>query len=556
MKSSAAIAARQLAVLAVPAAVAALLAACGGGSDTPPPATPTPAPPPPPITLAVKGTAATGAAMANAAIKVSCATGSATATAGANGTFSVSITNGALPCVLTATSSDGATELHSVAAGTGHADTTANVTPLSELLVARLAGTDPKAFVTAFGATTPIAAADVTAAQTALLQTLTAAGLDTTSVGDIVGGALTAGSGTGYDGVLDKLKVAVATAGSTLAELTSAVASTSKLGSDTGTSTVGTVLAPAVADCAGLKTGALRLLDFSNGSNRVVQVDATALTAVDRGAKYTLKRNAACDYSLNDTAATRVLVSRSGIAALVQGSGLAGNVMVAIPEQKLDVAAVAGSYARLQYGGTTFDPVVGDFGDIEFAADGQNGVSMNCPTGYGACLKDTQTKGKLVANAGGGFDYVQNGASQGRVFGFRNASGRMLLVGIDSSGRFVALAAKDKLALPTVGRVASFWQFSINSAGLSAVTEDANTVTAVDATANTATRKFTSDSHSDTIGFNTPFDGNRYRATNACTSSTGGAFNCNGVVQLPYGGFVLSVSSVASKHFLSVSIDK
>jgi hypothetical protein len=550
MKTSAPRLARQLAVLALPAA----LAACGGGgsNDTPAPAPPAPVA----TTLALKGTAATGAAMANAAIKISCATGSATATAATNGTFSASITNGALPCVLTATSSDGATELHSVAAGTGHADTTANVTPLSELLVARLAGTDPKAFVTAFSATTAISATDVTAAQTALLQTLTAAGIDTTNVSDIVSGTLAAGSGTGYDGVLDKLKATVASAGTTLADLTTAIASTAKLGSDTGKSTVGTVLAPAVSDCSGLKSGTLRVLDFSDASNNLVQLDATALTATLAGTKYTLRKNAACDYTANDPASTRVLVSRSGVAVLLRGSGLTGNVIVAIPEQKLDVAAVAGNYDRVQYNQDAFDPVVGDFGDTVFAADGQNGLSMNCPKGYGACVQDTQSKGKLVANANGGFDYVENGVSQARLFGFRNAAGRVLLVGMDADGTFTALLAKEKLALPAVDRVSAFWQFSITSTGLSAVTEESNTVTAVDATAGTVTRKFASDSHTDTLSFNTPFDGTRYRATNGCSSATGGAFSCNGVVQLPFGGFVVTVSSVPTKRFLNVSIDK
>ncbi|MCE4536757.1 Ig-like domain-containing protein [Pelomonas sp. P7] len=539
---------RRFALLALPAA----LAACGGGSSDSAPAPSTPVS----TTLTLKGTAATGAAMANAAVKVSCATGTATATAGANGSFTVSITNGALPCVLTATSSDGATELHSVAAGTGQAETTANITPLSELLVARLAGTDPKSFVASFTATTPISTADVTTAQTALLQTLTAAGVDTTTVGDIVGGALTAGSGTGYDGVLDKLKATVTSAGTTLADLTAAVASTSKLGSATGTSTIGTVLAPAVPDCSGMKSGTLRVVDFSNGSSSLVQVDAVALTATLGGTKYTLTKTAACGYKLNDAAATRVLVSRSGIAVLLQGSGLSGNVLVAVPEQKLDVAAVAGSYDRVQYNQAAFDATVGEFGDTEFAADGQNGVSMNCPQGYGACVKDTQSKGKLVANANGGFDYVENGVSQARVFGFRNASGRMLLIGAEADGTFIALASKDKLALPAVDKATAYWQFTVNTAGLSAITEDSNTVTAVDTAANTATRKFASDSHTDTVSFNTPFDGTRYRAASGCKSSTGGAFNCNGVVQLPFGGFVMTVSSVPTKHFLTVSIDK
>ena len=169
------------------------LAACGGGGDS----ASTPTPPPVAAALKMTGTAAVGAPMANAAIQVACSAGNATTTADANGVYTITITDGALPCVITATSSDGQTELHSVAAGTGQADTTANVTPLSELLVAQLSGGDPKSFVASFTSSTTIAPADVSAAQTALLQTLTAAGVDTAAVGNIVSGAITAGSGTG-----------------------------------------------------------------------------------------------------------------------------------------------------------------------------------------------------------------------------------------------------------------------------------------------------------------------------------------------------------------------
>ncbi|HJV63656.1 MAG TPA: hypothetical protein VJ743_22095 [Albitalea sp.] len=525
------------------------LAACGGGSDSSPPAAPTV------TSLRVTGTAAVGAAMPGASVSVTCASGSGTATADANGVYTVSITNGALPCVLTATSSDGLTQLHSVAPGTGHADTTANITPLSELLVARLAGTDPAAYVAAFTGTTPIAAADVSAAQAAVLQTLTASGVDVSAVSDIVGGSITAGSASGYDGALDGLQAALVIAGTTLDELSTAVSTTSSAGASTSTSTVATVLAPAAADCPGLKSGTLRVLDFVNGGNGLVQVDATALTATMGGATYTLTKNASCDYTLNDSAATRVLVARSGIAVLLQGSGASGVGGVAFPDQTLDVAALAGTYDRVQYG-STIDAEAGDFGTTVFAADGSNGLSVNCPLGYGNCVEDTLPKGTLVANPAGGFDYMENGASQARVFGFRNASGRNLLIAQAPDGTIVVLAAQNALALPAVGKVSSFWQFTVNGAGLGAVSSDSSTVTAVDATAKTAVRQFASDSHFDTLGFDSPFAGTRYRATNACTTAAGGALNCNGVVQLPYGGIVLSVSAVSTKHFMTVSIDK
>lgn len=99
------------------------LAACGGGSDDVAP----------PAQLTITGTSAVGAALAGAAIAVTCSTGSGTATSGADGTFSASIGNGKGPCVLTATK--GATVLRSVTPGAG----VANITPLTDMLTDYLA---------------------------------------------------------------------------------------------------------------------------------------------------------------------------------------------------------------------------------------------------------------------------------------------------------------------------------------------------------------------------------------------------------------------------------
>ena len=101
----------------------AALAACGGGSDDAAPAAP----------LTITGTSAVGAALAGAAIAVTCSTGSATATSGADGTFSASISAGKGPCILTATK--GATVLRSVTPGAG----VANITPLTDMLTDYLA---------------------------------------------------------------------------------------------------------------------------------------------------------------------------------------------------------------------------------------------------------------------------------------------------------------------------------------------------------------------------------------------------------------------------------
>ena len=131
------------------------LAGCGGSDDSPstPPApapAPTPAPPPPPTAITVAGTAVKGAALAGAAISVKCAAGNGTTTAAATGAYTVTLTGGALPCVVKAAGTDGTT-YHSVVPGRGDTGAfTANVSPLTEMVVARLAELQPADLFTRF----------------------------------------------------------------------------------------------------------------------------------------------------------------------------------------------------------------------------------------------------------------------------------------------------------------------------------------------------------------------------------------------------------------------
>ncbi|WP_067060805.1 hypothetical protein [Roseateles chitosanitabidus] len=536
----------------------ALLIACGGGGDTVNKNVQVvPVIPPPPTTssLVIKGTAATGAPMANAAIKLSCAKGSATATATTAGAFTATITDGALPCVLTATSADGKTELHSLAAGTsnGNANVTINVTPLSELLIAHLSGGDPKAFVAGFGSGTAIATSDVAAAQIALLAALRAAGLDITTVSDIVGGAITAGSGVGYDSVLDKLGAMLTDAGVSLADLSAAVSGTARIGIDTNHAAVGTVLARAATDCPALKGGPLRLIDLTSGTAQLMTLDPAKLTVSNGTASYTLVKNAACDYSVPSLMNARVLVARSGIAVFFVGSGKTGWVGVAFPEQRLDLSALAATYNTVSYSNVA----AGGFGDTVFATDGRNGLSHNCTT-LKDCVADTQAKGQLVPNAGGGFDYANDPrGSQARVFAYRTLSGKPMMIALRNDHTVTVMTKQEPLALPALNRVAAYWQFNANQYGVFPAVVDTNTVTSVDPAASTVTRLFSSDLHTDAVVYNTPFPGMRHRDGASCAPVKGGYVSCNSAVHLPFGGMQLSVSAEPSKViFMTVVVDK
>ena len=98
------------------------LVACGGGHDSgnAPGAT-------------VSGTAAVGAALANASVVLTCKNGSGSATANANGAYSATFAFDG-PCAISAT--NGSIKINSFAAGAG----TFNVTPLTQLLLSYLAG--------------------------------------------------------------------------------------------------------------------------------------------------------------------------------------------------------------------------------------------------------------------------------------------------------------------------------------------------------------------------------------------------------------------------------
>jgi hypothetical protein len=95
------------------------LVACGGGGSSP--------------KGTIGGTAAVGAAMANATIQLSCMSGSGSTTSNSSGAYSATFTFTG-PCLITATS--GSTVLNSLASGAG----TYNVTPLTQLLLSYLAG--------------------------------------------------------------------------------------------------------------------------------------------------------------------------------------------------------------------------------------------------------------------------------------------------------------------------------------------------------------------------------------------------------------------------------
>jgi len=184
-------------LLATSGAVAAVLAACGGGGGEGP---------------MLSGLAATGAAMANASITVKCTTGSAiTGTTGADGSFNLPLGDRTAPCLVQVTK--GSVTLHSFASASGRI----NVTPLTDMVVARALGGRPADAFGTFNAATGNTIQSGLAAAKNYAKTQITALAGSAPSGDLLTGAFKVGDAD--DVILDKLKVALTAAGKSYDDL-------------------------------------------------------------------------------------------------------------------------------------------------------------------------------------------------------------------------------------------------------------------------------------------------------------------------------------------------
>jgi hypothetical protein len=176
--------------------------------------------------------AATGAGIANASVTAKCATGTPlTGTTDANGSYNLVLDGRTLPCMVQVTGGTPSVTLHSFAQAAGRV----NITPVTDLIVAKALGSDP---ATAF---TGYVAANGTTIETGLAAAKTYV---STQINAITGGTIAdplTGAfsvGDADDKVLDALGNAMSAAGKTIAHLRTAAQS-----GDTLTGTVPAYLA-------------------------------------------------------------------------------------------------------------------------------------------------------------------------------------------------------------------------------------------------------------------------------------------------------------------------
>jgi len=540
-------------------AVSVALIGCGG-SDGSGGSTPTPTP----TSITIAGTAVKGAPLASAAVTVKCGTGTGATTTAADGAYTVEITSGALPCVVEVVAGDGTT-YHSLVSGTGNTGTfTANVSPLTEMVVAQFSAAAPATFFSAFGSSSTVPTTDVAAAnsyvQTAMAGLADLAGINSLTDTLVVGNTL--------DQKIDAVVAGLAAAGLTVTQVTTVI-----VANPAAPSVVAFPLAAAATDCAWLKSGKYRIIDRESVDPKSrfesIQINATTLTVINGENDVTaFTSDGDCQFSINDPEGTlKVLVSSGGMLVVhFQSKTVATDraVILGVPEQTLPVSEFAGTWNV-----ASWEPVsianAGSIvaGNVEITVDatGQITATKQC-VGLSACASGSAPFAKFVTNATGGFDLVEEGAVVGRLFLFKTTTGRKAAILLDGENSLAIAVPKDTLTLPAVGAVTSFRNLQINgNNSVSPLTEDSNTITAVDPVAKTATRLFASNNRVDTLTYDKPRDGLRYRMGNSCTIDNVLTIPaCAEVVQVPLLGMgitmTLSAAPQPTQQFYQWSVIK
>lgn len=503
--------------------------------------------------LTITGTAATGDALADATVTAKCAgNGGGTAVVNAKGKFSLNAT-GQLPCVLEVPVQTMGTKLHG-ALVKGRA---ANLTPLTELALARVAGGSAALLFDNFDAA---AQAKLTAKNlSAALQALRDAFEDQVKLSGSDAFTTSFAINDAYDRKLDDVMDTLTRARTTLFEVGRALAA-----SGATPETVGTLLQPAAATCHGLRTGNYRVINprATDEAGTLVKANAETMRVTVPGstAPAPLTDQGNCNFLLSPLpgAFARLVVAPSGLGVLAMPTTFAGATFntgaVVIPEQKLPLSELAGNWNVLQYARSAGSQALQSaVYSLSITAKGAVKVSSLC-TGL-TCSPGMPQTTQLRPNSKGGFTLDILG-TQARVFAFKAADGRVsLAMNMPGITGMAVAARQEALVLPPVSAVSRFWDFSVNSNG--AATPLASfemTITGTDAEAGSITRTRTGDNRVDTQFLNQPLTGLRYRNTNACTLD-GSPWKCDGSVTLPLSGTGMTVYvGLAPASFLGVSI--
>ncbi len=559
-----------------------LLAGCGGDRDLSAPQSPI-------GPSAVSGTAAAGAAIAGGTVEIRCWVGAASTITAADGSYQTPMPQDAeWPCVLRVTASDGS-KLHSVLAPD---ESTANITPVTELVVTRLAKGDAADYFDAFDevAAEELYFTDIAAEADAVVAILAAAGVDfgpDTTVSVLTGELVAAHGGqpgNAYDQKLDELAAKLAASGTTLAILADEVARSAPTDAQAGLSSRPALasellLAPTAPNCLALRSGSYRWLVLASGgvSTDVVTLNAATLTlTASSGAVDQWSANGDCAFTTG--AGQPAVVSQAGVAVVRVAAGAGFASALLFPEQVLrdgegapdaaaNVAQLAGNWNDIALQRAPGGGSVG-LRTSTFTLNGAGSVRAltTCSAATSGCqtlpLDDLPAISFAYDATDGGFNVVNaTEGSSARAFAYRAGGGELMLVTLSADGQLAFGTRQLAASLPAAGSVQLSWMLALDS-GLSApasFVDGDSSVASVDEVQMSYELTAvigTGLSRPESILLNQPRDGYLYRPRQTVTDSHGAPSVVSEQVWLPLLGMGLMPLGGVADNGLTLSVDK
>lgn len=536
------------------------LGACGGGGGSSTPQTSTS------TTLSISGTAASATStesggvttpLATKTVTAKCAAGSNTQTTGTDGAFTVTVSNATLPCILEAPV-DSSTTLHSAvtAASTSGstATATANITPITEMIVAAATGTAPATLAANFdsAAQAKLTSTALTTATTSVKTVLTSAGATVNDASPIT---------TTYSATSSADVAAVQTALTNAQTTTAAISS--GLAAGGSTAAVSQALQPASPTCSYLHTGDFTTFQVATHNlPRSLHLDAVTLAGTYSDAtalQLTPVNGSPCAFSSAD--GTLVRIGPSGIIATLTPVSGGYHAGFGVPKQDIPLSELAGQWNGLSINTETGLPPYNSWSfTMTLDSAGKITDAQNCGS-TGPCTPFTYFLNlpAMTTHPNGGYQIVTTDDAS-RVLPHKTASGRLAIFNINmDDGSFVMMAPVRALSLPaTTDAPTAYTRVTLDANGIATQSSDVSTIHSVDTASNSYTRILSSSpTVISTQQLDTPRTGMRFQP-NAATTTSGSAttVNQNLLLPIPGTGITSYLNLTNTAQVLGFSINK
>jgi hypothetical protein len=470
--------------------------------------------------LVISGTVATGAALVNATVTAKCSAGQGTGVSSAQGTYSIRILDGALPCIISAVSADALTKLNSAIEDSGDRAVTANVSTLTQLVFDQVNAQANGALIDNFSfEKSKVTATLLNQAKQKVRESLAPivnlSGLD--PIKDVLVAQSATTIGNAHDLKLDALRDKLAAAQITLPTLTQIMA-------DNANGSIPEVIKTSIqavsADCPGFRTGTYRVIEPANATPVYnITFNAQTLSATSPFGTVTLKAEG-CKLTSPDGTVTVIGPQGAGVMRTA-----AGTLAAVMPLQNLSLAELQGTWNYVTRARETGTAYVGMWGEMQIDGVGRTTRRENCTAVACSVLSGTQLP-TFTANTDGSF----SNSSSEKFYAFRAPTGALALVGIAStSGTDIGkIFFAKKGAATELAQLDRFYKradISLSAAGVvgAAFDQTEYLVTSVNTTDKTFNRRFFGSCREDTLQVGAPFSQmfNRSIATtNPCTKAT------------------------------------